>query len=457
MSEKHRVLVVDDDDSFRRVLSAQLEKAGQEVVEAINGRDALEKLDEYDVDLILTDLQMPEVDGLELLKHLTTHRPEIPVIILTAFATIENAIEALRRGASDYLTKPFEREELLNRVSRFLEIQDLQLENRRLKALIEERYDLEGMVGKSGRMQEVYRVARRVAATDSTVLIYGESGTGKELLARAIHANSRRADKAFVPINCGAIPAALLESELFGHTKGSFTGATRDKEGKFQAADGGTVFLDEVAELPTSLQAKLLRVLQEHTIDRVGSEQPTEVDVRILAATNRDLQDALAEGTFREDLYYRLNVVPIMLPPLRARPEDIPLLFDHFLTHYIIDRGLPPFSIDPEVYEQLLSYSWPGNVRELQNLVERLLVLTEGDRIGPEHLPGNIDASPSGTGRLIEGLVETGVRMEDVERGMMLTALQRYDWNQTRAARSLGITRNTLIYRIRKYGLTPPS
>ncbi|MFO7768057.1 MAG: sigma-54 dependent transcriptional regulator [bacterium] len=454
MNEReHRVLVVDDDDSFRRTLTAQLDKAGHETVEAEDGRAALEVLENQQFDLILTDLQMPELDGLELLAELTRRLPETPVVVISAYATVDNAIEALRQGAYDFLTKPFEREELLTTVGKALEIQDLRKENRQLRSLIQEQYDLEGMVGRSGRMQEVYRIARRVSATDATVLVQGESGTGKELLARSIHVNSARTARPFVPINCGAIPESLLESELFGHVKGAFTGATRDKDGKFQAAEGGTVFLDEVSELPLQVQVRLLRVLQERTVDKVGAEQPVPVDVRVIAATNVDLKKAVAAGRFREDLYYRLCVVPIKLPPLRERREDIPLLFDHFLRVHSREQARPMVSVDPEVYSRLQDYSWPGNVRELENTVERMLVMTDSDRITADQLPDNVGSVPPEAGRLADRMLDTGLSLDEMERQLLEAALARNEGNQSQAARSLGITRNTLIYRMQKYGI----
>ncbi|MFC1628815.1 sigma-54 interaction domain-containing protein, partial [Gemmatimonadota bacterium] len=316
---------------------------------------------------------------------------------------------------------------------------------------------LEGMVGRSRRMQEVYAVARRVAATDTTVLIYGESGTGKELLARAIHQSSRRAGGSFVPINCGAIPEALLESELFGHRKGAFTGAIRDNEGKFRAADGGTIFLDEVAELPLQMQVKILRVLQERTVDTIGADTAIEVDVRVIAATNQNLQLALEEGRFREDLYYRLSVVPVVIPPLRARQQDIPLLFDHFLRQSCRKQGRAMITVDPTVHERMLEYPWPGNVRELENLAERLVVMTDRDRIGLSDLPGTFSTPEPAAGRLVEGLLRAGTPLAEIEQEILSAALESNDWNQTRTARALGITRNTLIYRMRKYGLQRPA
>ncbi len=451
------ILVVEDDDSYRRVVATQLSREGYDVWEAGDGEAALELLVDGSVDLIVTDLQMPNMGGLELLAEITAGRPDIPVIILTAHATVENAVEALRRGAVDYLTKPVERDDLLNRVGRALELEDLRRENRRLQAMIQVEYDLEGMVGRSRRMQEVYAIARRVAATDTTVLIYGESGTGKELLARAIHQNSRRADGNFVPINCGAIPEALLESELFGHRKGSFTGAIRDNEGRFRVADGGTIFLDEVAELPLQMQVKLLRVLQERTVDTIGADAPIAVDVRVIAATNQDLQLAMEEGRFREDLFYRLSVVPIVIPPLRARQQDIPLLFDHFLRQSCRNQGRSMIEVEPAVLERLLEHPWPGNVRELENLAERLVVLTDRDRIGLSDLPDTISSPEPAAGRLIDGLVASGTPLADIEQEILSAALESNDWNQTRTARNLGITRNTLIYRMRKYGLQRPA
>ncbi len=453
----HRIVVVDNDESFRRVVAGQLSREGYDVWEAGEGDSALKLIEGESVDLVLTDLQMPGLDGLGLLTELTATRPDLPVIIMTAFATVENAVAALRSGAVDYLTKPIERADLLNRVGRSLELEDLRRENRRLRALVQVEYDLSGMVGRSRRMQEVFDTARRVAGTDTTVLISGESGTGKELLARAIHQNSLRASGPFIPINCGAIPETLLESELFGHRKGAFTGAIRDNEGRFRAADGGTVFLDEVGELPLQMQVKLLRVLQERAVDTIGFEVPVEVDIRIIAAANQDLQLAMRENRFREDLYYRLSVVPINIPPLRARHQDIPLLFDHFLREACRKQGREIMQVETPVYEGLLGYPWPGNVRELQNLAERLAVLIEGERITTGDLPEGIGRPEPVSERLVEGLATSGVPLAEIEKELLAVALEHNEWNQSRTARALGITRNTLIYRMRKYGLRRPS
>jgi DNA-binding NtrC family response regulator len=444
---------VEDDESFRRVVCAHLEKAGHPVEPVASAEEALERLQHQEFDLVLTDVQMPGMTGLDLLRRLATERPELPVIILSAHATVENAIEALRHGAVDYLTKPFGREELLNRVGQALELQELRRENRRLKSLIQEHYDLEGMVGSSGRMQEVYRIARRVSATGATVLIQGESGTGKELLARSIHVNSRRTEGPFVPVNCAAIPESLLESELFGHTRGAFTGAVSAREGKFQAADSGSIFLDEVSELPLQVQTRLLRVLQERTVDMVGAEQPVPVDVRVIAATNRDLQEEVAAGRFREDLYYRLAVVPIRIPPLRDRREDIPDLFDHFLHTYSLEQARPLPTVDSAVYERLRDHSWPGNVRELQNTVQRMLVMTSSEHLAPADLPDNVGAPSLQSGRLIEGLLDTDLSLAEMEKRLIRAALGRHAGNQTRAARAIGVSRSTLIYRMQKYGI----
>ncbi len=454
--QSHRILVVDNDDSFRRVVAGQLSREGYDVLEAGEGGMALRLLEAESVDLVLTDLQMPGLDGLGLLAELSATRPDLPVIIMTAFATVENAVEALRRGAVDYLTKPIERADLVNRVGRSLELEDLRRENQRLRVLVQEEFDLAGMVGRSRRMQEVFDMARRVAGTDTTVLISGESGTGKELLARAIHQHSRRAEGPFIPINCGAIPETLLESELFGHRKGAFTGAIRDNEGRFRAAEGGTVFLDEVAELPLQLQVKLLRVLQERAVDTIGVDVPIEVDVRIIAASNQDLQLAMREGRFREDLYYRLSVVPISIPPLRARQQDIPLLFDHLLREACRKQGREILRVEAPVYERLLGYAWPGNVRELQNLAERLAVLIDGERITSGDLPESIGSPEPVSERMVEGLVTSGAPLAEIEKEILATSLENNDWNQSRTARALGITRNTLIYRMRKYSLRRP-
>jgi two-component system NtrC family response regulator len=380
-------------------------------------------------------------------------QPELPVIMLTAFGTIDSAVEAMRLGAFDYLTKPFSRDQLRASVRKALEVAELRSENRQLRQVVSERFSFASMIAGSRAMRAVSDTASRVAQTDTTVLLVGESGTGKELLARAIHFNSGRARGAFVTVNCAAIPEQLLESELFGHRRGSFTGAVADKRGKFEMAHGGTVFLDEIGDLAPLLQVKLLRVLQEREIDKVGETRPIKVDVRVLAATNRDLEKMIAGGTFREDLYYRLAVVSIRMPPLRERVDDIPLLVDAFLEKHAQRLGHARPAIQKDVYSAFNLYSWPGNIRELENVVERALVLDKDGVIGLDDLPDRLRTPAQRIGNVRIELPDEGISLEKVERELILTALEKHDWNQTRAAAYLDVTRSTLLYRMQKYAL----
>ncbi|MBK5295634.1 MAG: sigma-54-dependent Fis family transcriptional regulator [Vicinamibacteria bacterium] len=373
--------------------------------------------------------------------------------MLTAFGTIDSAVEAMRLGAFDYLTKPFSRDQLRASVRKALEVAELRSENRQLRQVVSERFSFANMIAGSRAMRAVSDTASRVAQTDTTVLLAGESGTGKELLARAIHFNSARARGAFVTVNCAAIPEQLLESELFGHRRGSFTGAVADKRGKFEMANGGTVFLDEIGDLAPILQVKLLRVLQEREIDKVGETRPIKIDVRVLAATNRDLEKMIAGGTFREDLYYRLAVVSIRMPPLRERADDIPLLVDAFVEKHAQRLAHTRPAIQKDVYSAFNLYSWPGNIRELENVVERALVLDKDGVIGLDDLPDRLRTPAQRIGNVRIELPDEGISLEKVERELILTALEKHDWNQTRAAAYLDVTRSTLLYRMQKYAL----
>jgi len=396
------------------------------------------------------------MSGFQLLSAVKERSPATVVIVLTAFGAIDTAVEAMKLGAFDYLTKPFNRDELKLTVRKALQLQGLSEENRLLKEELAGRAEFQSIVGTSPAMEGVFSVVRKVADTEATVLITGESGTGKELVARAIHSGSSRRSAPFVAVNCAAIPKDLLESELFGHLKGSFTGAIRDKQGKFQAAEGGTIFLDEVGDLPVELQPKLLRVLQERVVEPVGSTSPLKIEVRVVAATNANLEKWIAEGRFREDLYYRLCVIPIELPPLRERVEDVPLLVRYFCGKF----GAPQASFSKGALERLKAYGWPGNVRELENTVERLLIMREGDRIEAEGLPEKITARAASRAAGPEGgvlrLPAGGYSLEQLEMEAVLEALNRCDWNQTAAARFLRIPRHTLIYRMEKYHITQP-
>ncbi len=453
MSDRETILLVDDDQSLRRVLAYQLEEDGYRVVAVASGAAAVDAFHAQPVDVVVTDVAMPGMDGIELLSRIKTAQPDLPVIVLTAHGTIGSAVEAMKLGALDYLTKPFTREQLRISVGKALEMSALKAENRRLREIVADRFSFSTMIAGSRAMRGVTEMASRVAPTDTTVLLSGESGTGKELLAKAIHLHSERKRQSFVTVNCAAIPENLLESELFGHRRGAFTGAAADKQGKFEAANKGTIFLDEIGDLPLLMQVKILRVLQEREIDKVGEPRPLKVDVRILAATNRDLEKMIADGTFRDDLYYRLAVVGIRMPPLRERADDIPLLVEHFVAKHAEHLGRPRPDVDREVYTTFNLYAWPGNIRELENVIERALVLDGDGVIGLDDLPDRVRARESRLGRLRIELPDEGLSLEGIERDLLVAALEKHDWNQTKTAAYLDITRSTLLYRMQKFGL----
>ena len=450
MSQK-RILVVDDDESLRRVTEVQLQQGGYSVLTAASGQEALELLQKRPVELVVTDLKMPGMSGLELLKRIRADYPEFVVIMVTAFGTIETAVEAMRAGAYDYITKPVHIDELKLTIGRALEHVQLRQEVQALRTSLDSKYGFENILGRSRSLLSVLDMASRAAQTSSTVLVRGETGTGKELLAKAIHFNSPRREKAFVTINCGAIPKDLLESELFGHVRGSFTGAVAHKKGRAEAADGGTLFLDEIGEMPVELQVKLLRLLQQGEIEKVGAAETTKVDVRIIAATHRNLQAMIEDGTFREDLYYRLVVIPLELPPLRERPEDVPELVEHFFLMAKEKQGRPDLALPASLLPHFCAYRWPGNVRELENIVERLVVLTRGNEITVSDLPEFLRRERPILEELRLDLPPQGISLDAVEKELILRALQRFDWNQTQAARYLDLSRKTLIYRMEKY------
>ena len=443
------VLVIDDDDSLRRVTEYTLHEAGYRVLTANDGSEGLRLFTLEKPPVVITDIQMPGLSGYDVLKKIKAENPGTLVIVITAFGSVEKAVEAMKLGAYDYLTKPFSRDELRLTVAKALSYSGLQEENVRLREELSARVDFAHLVGISDEMQQVFDMVRRVAATEATILITGESGTGKELIARAIHNGSERRKGAFVAVNCAAIPAELLESELFGHLKGSFTGAIKDRQGKFELADGGTLFLDEVGELPVELQPKLLRALQEREIEPVGGT-PRRIDVRVVAATNRDLEAAMEEGTFREDLFYRLAVIPVHLPALRQRRADIPLLVQHFLQKH---GGGSPVSVEKAAMEALNGYDWPGNVRELENAVERMLILRRGETIGVEDLPPKVRGIGKPAAGGVLNLPAEGYPLEDLEKEAVLEALRRSGWNQTKAAAFLRIPRHILLYRMEKFGI----
>jgi two-component system NtrC family response regulator len=445
---KRSILVIDDDASLRRVLEFTLQEEGYDVITAASGEEGLERFAKGRPAVVVTDVRMPGINGYQVLKAIKERSPSTVVIIITAFGVLEEAIEAMKQGAYDYLTKPFDREILKITIRRALAV-STQRDTRPDQPIIADR-KIKVMLGEAPAMKRVLEIVERVADTEATVLITGESGTGKELVANKLHQMSSRREGPFVAVNCAAIARELLESELFGHVKGAFTGAIKDKQGKFQLAQGGTLFLDEVGELPLELQPKLLRALQEKVVDPVGATHPVRLDVRIVAATNRDLETAAAEGTFRRDLFYRLSVIPIEMPPLRECREDIPLLVNHFLSLF----GGASVSITAEAMDVLRSYDWPGNVRELENAIERLVIIRNADLIGVDDLPEKLrngGQSPRG----IVNMPPEGYPLEKLERDIVIQALERNNWNQTAAARFLSIPRHVLIYRMEKYGIAP--
>ncbi len=450
-STSRHVLVVDDEESQRTVLAGFLRKRGLQVSTAGSVDEAWRLVRTTVLDLVLSDLRMPDGTGLDLLDRARQLVPDLPVILMTAFGTVSTAVEAMKRGAADYLTKPVDLDELDVLVSRTLERRALESENRELRRQLESRYRLAGLETGNRRMAEAINTAARAAASRATILIRGESGTGKEVLARAIHLASPRARGPFVAVNVAALPDTLIESELFGHERGAFTGADREHRGRFEAADGGTLLMDEIGDLPKPAQVKLLRVLQEQTVERLGAQRPLRVDVRILAATNRDLEAMVRDGTFREDLYYRLNVVSIELPPLRERREDVPLLVDQFLRRYA-EAGRRLDGVSREALDALVKYDYPGNVRELENIVHRALVLARGPLVTTADLPAHVAGlrSEVAAAGADAGLVE---QVAALERRLIADALVAAGGVQTRAARALGISERHLRYKLKKHGL----
>ncbi len=452
MTNNGRILVVDDEEIMRDVLSAVLSQEKYSVDLAQGGPQALEMVHEHDYGVMLLDLMMPDMNGLQVLEELRKLESSPATIVLTAFASIENAVKATKLGAFDFITKPFKNDEILLAVKNALEHRRLAEENTRLKRSLHQRYSFRNIVGKGAAMQQIFDLIAQVAPTRSTILIQGESGTGKELAAKAVHAASNRAEAPFVAINCGNIPSDLLESEIFGHVRGAFTGAASSKKGLFEVADGGTLFLDEVATISMETQAKLLRVIQEREFRRLGGLENIKVDVRIIAATNMDLQSAVTAGTFREDLFYRLNVIVIKLPPLRGRTEDIPLLADHFLRKYAGENMREVPQIDPAAMKLLMDYGWPGNVRELENAIERAVVLAPGRTITADLLPKSISAPPPESAILHfsgDGL-PLKERVGSFERALILAALEKTDWNQKKAAQLLYVNATTLSEKLKR-------
>lgn len=459
---KPRILAVDDEESIREFLEIMLKKEGYDVTTAKDGAEAIDVLKKRSFDMVISDLQMPNVTGMELLKHVKDNYPDLVFMIITAFGTTESAVEAMKLGAYDYITKPFKIDEVRIVIGNALRSKNLEVENRTLKKEMQKEFSFQSLVGNSDKMHQIYDLIKRVSQTPTNVLITGESGTGKEMVAKAIHVNGPLKNKPFVTINCGAIPENLMESEMFGHKKGSFTGAIQDKVGLFEVADGGTLFLDEVGELPLTIQVKLLRAIQERVIRRVGATEDQKIEVRIIAATNRDLEEMIKEGTFREDLFYRLNVILIKVPPLRERSDDVSLLAKHFLQKYSTRFGKPVNGISDEAMKTLKKYDYPGNVRELENIIERTVALEAGSTILPESLPPFVN-TPSGRKLASSHEIEIGDDGIDLERiigqmekELLIKAIHKANGVKKKASKLLGITFRSMRYRCDKYGLSAP-
>ena len=448
-----KILLVDDDDSLRRVLEFQLIEGGYAVVSESDGREALRLFSAEEFDCLITDWRMPKMTGSQLVQQATAISSEIPIVVITAFGDVDTAVEAMRGGAFDFITKPFNRQDILLTVEKALKYGRALAENRRLRRQVHEEFRIENVIGTSEKMRQVFDLVERVSKTNVTVLIEGESGTGKELIAKGIHFSGIRKDGPFIAINCAAIPETLIEAELFGYKKGAFTGAVGESKGKFEEADGGTFFLDEISTMPLQSQTRLLRVLQEQEVTRLGENTPRKVDIRIIAATNENLPELIKENTFREDLYYRLAVVPITLPPLRERREDIPILTEHFVTRSALKHGVKPPKIERDVFKIFFDHPWMGNVRELENLVERMVVLSDADALTLDDVPTTVKNALPVNGKLWFSLPSDPINLDDLEREIIRISLQRHDGNQSQTSRYLGITRSALIYRMQKYAL----
>lgn len=444
--EFNKVLLIDDDVSLNKVLFFQISQMGFEVTTAFDGKTGTTEFKKKEFDIIITDLQLPDLNGMELVRLFRGINKRVIIIIITAFGTIDNAIEAVKIGADDYLTKPFGKETLRFVIEKAIRLRQLEQENLQLRGELFDKYDFNNIISKSSAMEDVLKLTGRVAESDATVLIQGESGTGKELVARAIHYNSPRKDKPLITVNCPSIPESLMESEIFGHVKGAFTGALKDRIGKFALANNGTIFLDEIGDLKEDLQARLLRVLQEKEFEKVGDSKLIKVDARVVAATNKNLEELVQVGKFREDLFYRLNVVTILIPPLRERKDDIPFLIDHFLKKHSKNKQ---YQIVDEAFDIMLNHEWPGNVRELENTIERAIVISQDEQITPELLPSvhkknTIEkAQPE----------ENNLTLDEIEQRAINSALKKTGGNQTKAAELLGIPRHVLIYRMKKLGV----
>jgi DNA-binding NtrC family response regulator len=456
-----KILVVDDDPEILEVIADILQQAGYDVDRAADGRKAIRRIEDDFYDLVVTDLNLPKVDGMKILQYVVDQSPDTMCVILTGYGTIKGSVEAIKMGAFDYISKPVKSDEILIVVEKALKFRQLERENTLLKQQLRKKYRFENFIGDSNPIQKVFELIEKVADTDSTVLITGESGTGKELIAKAIHYNSNRRDNPMVVINCGAIPEELLESELFGHEKGAFTGAHKMRVGRFELANGGTIFLDEIGDMSPNLQVKLLRVLQEQKFERVGGTRTLAIDVRIIAATNKNLINAVNKGTFRQDLYYRLNVIPMKVPPLRLRKSDIPLLVDFFIKKFNKQKRKRITGLTSVALDALMAYSWPGNVRELENLIERLVILSNGDEIDIDDIPESVKGKAAKVESIEVKIPKDGIvfdqAVEEYEKKLILQALSETNWVKTKAAKLLNINRTTLIEKMKKKNLSKPA
>jgi DNA-binding NtrC family response regulator len=444
------ILVVDDDQLVNEFITETLTRSGYEIASASSGLEALEILDEREFDLVITDVRMPEMDGITLMTKIKENMPDTVVVVITAFGTVKNAVDAMKKGAYDYILKPCSPDELVIVVNRGLEHRRLTMENRELKTQIKQKYSFDNIVGQNRHLLDVFDLIQTSAQSKATILLTGESGTGKELVAKAIHYNSPRKDKPFIRVNCAALQDNLIESELFGHEKGAFTGAIRQNRGRFELANGGTLLLDEISEMPLQLQTKLLRVLQESEFERVGSGVPVKVDVRIIATSNRNLPDEIKNGKFREDLYYRLNVIAIEVPPLRARKDDIPLLADHFIGKYNEEDGRQIEGISEKVLNILNSYPWPGNIRELENLIHRAVVTCKESILTHKDFPNYLALGPNA---VMSDMLSEPITIYEGEKILIFKALERHSGNRTKAADELGITTRTMRNKMHEYGV----
>lgn len=452
-----KLLLIDDSQEILENLSEYLTSKGYDITTASDGTQGISKIASESYDVILTDLKMPNADGFEVLQYVKENSPETICIILTGYGTIKNAVEAIKKGAFDYLTKPVQLDEIIITLKRAMEFRHLKKENVNLRSQLKRKYQFKNIIGESLAMQGVFKTVEKIADTDSTVLILGESGTGKELIARALHYNSYRREGPFVPVNCAAIPDELLESELFGHEKGAFTHAIRTRIGRFELANGGTLFLDEIGDMDPNLQSKLLRVLQERQFERIGGIKPIVTDIRIIAATHQDLREAVLKRRFRQDLYYRLNVIPIEIPPIRERKSDIPLLIHHFINHFSKSKKKLITGITNEAVKRLMEYDWPGNVREIENMIERLVILANSEVIALQDLPERVltrsGQESSGIQDIPDGGVSLEVALNEFERQMILQALQKSGWVKNKAAQLLHMNRTTLIEKIKRQNI----